>query len=517
MTNRKISEFTASTGLPSDTFLTLVTGGKNTKIALADFLAALNVTGSIVQDGAVTGTPVLDIAGSINNIRNIEDGPGIKSSVSAENGLTLEHNFTQDATGVALQDSLTADITNWRSLVAGAGITISSPSAGQIQIAAPGVVTASNVVIVNQMSDFPAAAAGVRTLADNTGYLISAFLTTSDRFVMGSNTVVFGSDRFVSGITYTGIGAMFTATDVSSHIKDVTLDAATGSVFDVSSTPTGKLFLFDNLTVTSCDTLGTISGMTGVRLSNITLSDVKTDGITFSGANSVFLMNGALSTVNGGALLDLGSATFDSVSCLSSFTTLAGGAFFMSGLVSSGNINTGGLGAITNSRFFGAGTPLQNITVDDALWQFAENDDIPDTRPDALLSLTVADTVVISAANTPVKIDGPWNSERASQMTAATNGTITFNGGKDATLPMLASLSAEPSTGTNKDITFYIAINGSIVTNSGAKTTVSSGGPKNTPIPWQSILNPTDTVEVWVENNTDTTNIQINSGILRVN
>jgi hypothetical protein len=172
---------------------------------------------------------------------------------------------------------------------------------------------------------------------------------------------------------------------------------------------------------------------------------------------------------------------------------------------------------VTNSRFFGAGTPLNNITPDDARWQFAENDDIADTRPDALLSLTTPSTVTISAANTPVKIAGPWNSERASQMTAATNGTITYNAEKDATLPMLASLSAEPVTGTNKSITFYIAINGSVVTNSGAKTTVSAGGPKNTPVPWQSILNPTDTIEVWVENNTDTTNIQINTGILRVN
>ena len=73
--------------------------GTNYKISYTNFIGGLGVTGSITQTGAATGIAVLDIDGSVNKIRNIENGPGVLSSVSAENGLKLQHNFSADSTG----------------------------------------------------------------------------------------------------------------------------------------------------------------------------------------------------------------------------------------------------------------------------------------------------------------------------------------------------------------------------------------------------------------------------------
>jgi hypothetical protein len=514
--NKKISELIGQSTIDDSALITIVSSsGENRKITWADFKIVLGVLGTLAQTGDPAGTAVLDFSGTDFLIRNIEDGPGIQSSVSPQNGVTIEVDIIADNTGVPVYIDTSTDPLI-RSLIAGTGINIAS-TGNTIQISAPGITTASNVVIVNQMSDFPTPVAGVITLANDTGYLVSSNLTTTDRFVSGGNTVVFGSDRFVGSLTYTGAATMFTSIDNSFHVKDLTLSAVSGQMFDVSSSIPGKLFLFDNSTATAKD-FGTLSGMAGTRLSNLTLQQTAT-GFVWSGFAPVFLASGILADVQAGSLFDINTATFDSFACTACFNTLAAGTFFISGTTASGNMTADNLGSVDNCRFFGLGTPLENITPNDAQWQFSGNDHIADTRPDGLLSIDGPLTVAIAAANTPVLINdvADWNVERVSQMVGTTSGRLTYGGIKDVAMPITANIAAEAATGTNKDITFYIAIGGVVVPNSQASTTVSAGAPKNTAIPWQELISPDDFVEVWVENNTDTTDIVVNTGVLRLN
>ena len=120
----KQSDFTAQTSIPSGSYLGFFANGYNYKISYANFISGLGVTGTIVQDGAVTGTPVLDVQGTVNNIRNLEDGAGIVTNVSAENGIEISHNFTVDATGEPLMQNSTDASPTFVSLVAGVGIDI---------------------------------------------------------------------------------------------------------------------------------------------------------------------------------------------------------------------------------------------------------------------------------------------------------------------------------------------------------------------------------------------------------
>jgi predicted secreted protein len=122
----KQSDFTAQTSIPSGSFLGFFANGYNYKISYANFLSGLGVTGTIVQDGAVTGTPVLDVQGTVNNIRNLEDGAGIVTNVSAENGITIAHNFTVDTTGEPLMLNISDPSPTFVSLVAGTGINITT-------------------------------------------------------------------------------------------------------------------------------------------------------------------------------------------------------------------------------------------------------------------------------------------------------------------------------------------------------------------------------------------------------
>lgn len=120
----KQSDFTAQTTILAGSYLGFFANGYNYKITYDNFLGGLGVTGSIAQDGAVTGTPVLDIQGAVNYIRNLEDGSGIVTSVSAENGITIAHNFTVNTTGEPLMQDISAASPMFVSLVGGTGIAV---------------------------------------------------------------------------------------------------------------------------------------------------------------------------------------------------------------------------------------------------------------------------------------------------------------------------------------------------------------------------------------------------------
>ena len=141
---RKKSQFVQQNTVLANSYLDYVVNGSNYKISYDNFVANLGVTGSIVQSGAVTGAPVLDVDGSVNKIRTIENGSGVLANVSAENGIKLSHNFVNDATGTPIFLSTTADSPVFASLVAGNGISI-TPTDNYVTITQTGVAEYANV------------------------------------------------------------------------------------------------------------------------------------------------------------------------------------------------------------------------------------------------------------------------------------------------------------------------------------------------------------------------------------
>ena len=131
---RRKSQFIQKSAVDAGGYLDYVVNGSNFKISYDDFVSGLGVTGSIVQTGAITGAPVLDVDGSVNKIRNIENGPGILANVSAENGLILSHNFTASADGLPILLNTTAASPTIASIVAGAGISIATVNSSGIEI-----------------------------------------------------------------------------------------------------------------------------------------------------------------------------------------------------------------------------------------------------------------------------------------------------------------------------------------------------------------------------------------------
>lgn len=517
--SKKISEFVVDTSITDASLLTYVKNGQNYAIAKSDFVTGLGVTGTIVPDGSVTGVPVLDTAGTVNNIRTLEAGAGVSIAVSPENGITLKHNFTQDAVGHPIILNPTATAPEFASLLAGSGIALSSVD-NHIVVSTSAVVTATSTVVVNEMSDFPAAVTGVITLADNTDYFITNDLTTSDRFVLGLNSQLRSVSKIVNTLTYTGTGAMFSGEDVNATFRHITLattNAAASFYSITSSTGAGIGTMAMDHIAFSGATMGSVACDTFL-LTDCEVS-LTVDGISTTATSmGIFEVAESEWVQTAGTCIDLGTTVCDGAEARNLFVTYSGGVTFLDGMTASGNIAASSEGSVFDVRLKGAGTPLNNISPDDSLWYFAGNNTIRDTRTDALLSLQGnATNTVIGVAGTGVLAAGTWVAELESQMTVTAAGRVTHNGSKDFSAPITASVSVAPASGGTKTLGCMIAINGTVKANSLRTTSTSSGNPSSITLPWQEELSPSDYVEVFITNEDDTTDVLVSSALLRVN
>jgi hypothetical protein len=379
------------------------------------------------------------------------------------------------------------------------------------------VATLTNRKVVNTIADLPDAVAGVITLEANTLYVQAdnvAFST--NRLVFSANTVYSGLDSLVVTASYTGTLPFFTFTNTSGSIKNLKVTHPNSALLSFTDSGTNVLRVVD--VAYAGASIGTLGGNgSSVRFTNFSGSTTS-NGMLLVGDWKAFLFQPALSSIAAGTFIDLGTATFDSISVTETTLDYPAGAFFMSGEPNSGNMNVGGLATITKTRLTGSGTPLEQITPDDSQFTFSQNDSIRDSRPDGLLYIqgnTVAST--IAADNTPVLAAGTWTIGPVGQFTGTTGGRLTYIGGKDARLPVTFSVSIAPTLSTGIGMSIYIAINGTIDVGSRRRGTGSAGLPTSITIPWQHTFSTNDYVEVFVENNTNDTDILLSSGVARVN
>jgi hypothetical protein len=523
---RKKSNFPASPTTLAGANLDFFVQGVNYKITYENFIAGLGVTGTLEQEGNVLGTPVLDIQGTVNNIRNLENGAGVKASVSPEGGITLEHNFTADNSGLPILANPALASPTIRSLIAGDGITVTKDSGNEAIVVGLGEPVATKTISVNTISDFPAAVGGVITLEPETDYFITNDITTDKRFIFGDATQIRSVGTETIALSYTGSGDMFTGIDVSFRIAGIALSCPTGTLLNVTDTvgneKKNNVFL-DTVTVRECDKAGVLTSLFALYIHASEFTKVNSNGFEFLGGAQGFGyidVQWVDHTIEAGAMYDLGTAVFDGVSINNHINFLNGSSSFVSGLTGSANIAANSIGTITLGRFEGTGTPLNNITSEDSSWDMQLNEGIANTRPDALLTLRGNSTQTSINVNTPVKVVGTWVTERSSQFDVDSTGTSIYRASKPSGgIPITISGNVRVVSGQPDDIVVYLAINGSEIINSGAPTEVPTGSP-GVPfsiVIWQEELQSGDELEMWIENQTNGTNVIVESATIRIN
>lgn len=521
MTSKKISDFTAQSTFQSGDQLNIVRSSTNFKIDVSNLASFLGVTGTIQPVGSGSAIPVLEQpSATSNNIRGVESGSGILASISAQNGITLKHNFTFDKTGQALVVDETIASPVFKSIVAGSGISVGT--SGNTIVVSASAVGASNTVVVNQESDFPTAVGGVITLTDNTNYILGANVTTANRFVLGLNNSITANNIFNPVLTYTGSGVMFTGVDKNLTISDISLNCASGTAFDISSTVApASFFVMDSVIVQNCAKFANFNDMFTVVIRNSGSLNATT-GITVAGTNywSIFSIDrlNLPSTSASFIGIDLGSSTHQTLELDNLVFRAPAGAKGLKGLASSGNITANNLATCLNSEFSGGLTPLDTITQNDIRWDFQRNTGVADTITDALLGFNGnATETAISVATTPVLVNATWVLEDANKFTTTTGGRATYNGERDSHLPVDVAVGVVAVGGGNKNCSLYIAKNGTVITSTKRTVQTSGSTPRTWSIPWQLTLSNGDYIEVFVANDTDTVNLIVEHAVLRIN
>ena len=383
------------------------------------------------------------------------------------------------------------------------------------------LLAASAVVPISEEADFDVQDASTITLEANTRYFITDDFSTAKRFIWKTGSSWTSGSIDASTVTFTGSGTMFTGTNESFFMDNASIDPGIGNeAFALTDnlTHTSKLLL-NTVQVENCLRWGTFDGAQIIQAKNSNSPNavdgcvfVGTDGILFS--FSEFALTSTSATFKG---IDLGSATATILEFQNLFFVAPAGGFGMSGLANSGNVPAGRLGMVSNSEFIGGMTDLENISPDDIRWNFQNNTPTRDTFADALLSVRGnATETVISTQDVPVIVNATWALNRASLFTTTTGGRATYDAEKDLTSPIDVAAGLISSGGGGIAVTLYVAINGTVVSESGIQVSISGSDAQTVSIPWQEIIQEDDFVEVYVENNTNTTNIIVEHATLRV-
>lgn len=510
----KKSDFTAVTESESSDYFDFVRNGQNLKISQADMATFLGATGTLEAVGEVTAIPVLRILAGVNYIRSILGGAGINVAVSAQDGIEISHNFTIDNTGVPIMIDSLSDNPTIRSLQAGAGINVSA-SGDVIQIAATAVPESTKTIFVYSISDFPEPVADLITLEADTEYKLQNDISSPYRYLFSSNSVISGSDNILVELEYTDTGTMFTAVDANVKIKDVAITAASGTMFDISSTTAQHQFRVFNARI-DCDIAGTLDNLALVYFFDSSFTNIYTQGLSFTNSFSIALFDtmGATIAAGAGNLFTLGTATFDYFSITKGLFNINSTGYIISGLANSGNISSDGLGYITNSRNFGTTFPhTDNIFPTDDRWEYTHNASAPDSY-DVLLATNSGTTISITGIGTPALVGAAWTTQKAYRFTGTAAGLWTYNGNQ-TNVEITAKIKAATTVATDT-ISFFLYKNGVQIAASRAYNSTTLNVPYDFTIIWDEYLENGDYIQLYAQNDDANVDILISSATIRI-
>lgn len=524
MASQKISEFNTSTELTSGDLFTFVVNGTNKNIAFSDLQISLGALGVLSQVGAETGTPVLDVESpTLYNIRNLESGKGVITGVSPENGITVENDFIQSASGTKIIPDLTAGQYRIKTLQGGEGVSISDD--GEVlTFSATGVATPSNLRFIASEADFDNQTATTITLTPGIFYQIGADITTSKN-VIGTGSVMEGLN-VATTLTYTGTGSMFTTNNDVFSIRNIVLDCPNATAFECFGDNTGNVLHrinVDDALILNCEKILNSDGAGAQVFSTVQIANMTgAQAITFTNtAPSVVFSfsNVAIFGMTAGSIgYDLGSSVNTEIEINNNIMAGDSTAVAISGLTSSGNITTGNLATVSNCNFSGFTSQLSGVSVEDARWVFTSNAGLSDSISDGLIHTeSNALETTISSIGVPVKLNAVFLDDDISRFTSDGTGRLTYTGEVPIRLPIDIICTVLAANGGDKQLGLCVALNGSPITTTCVQGTASSSKATALTTIWQHDFVNGDYIEAFVLNDSSTDNVVAQQCVLRIN
>jgi hypothetical protein len=491
------------------------------RTTLADIINSLGVTGTLNSVGGNNATPILQGSAPDYELRGVQGGAGITVQVSPLNAVTIAmqvSNSGNSDAGAAIIPSNTSDTIQFRRIKAGNGIEVTQES-NSITIDNTQVAVSNSTTIVNELSDFPNPVSGVITLANDTDYLISNSISTTNRFILSQNTVVRSVDNRINTLTYTGTGTMFTCGQGAQVIKEISISCPNGQFIDTTGNSTGGLTL-RWVRFTEVKDFGVLAKPL-VDIYDILVELHTGDGFEFSPSitnRRLVIENWTClnTTSDTNVFLDLSTAEFSAFSIINlQFLSTVIGQTLLKGLAGGDNMALETIGYVSFVTVKGGMVALDTISNSDAGWDFDAVNILADTQPHAIVSLNAQATTTITATSTPVAVNGNFSPAGVQLYETNANGRITYKGKRDRFVRIDATLSFQQNGGNGRILTAAIAVNNTVLAASTVQREVDNGEAGAVALTWGVDLSTDDFIEIFVGNNSTTDNIQVNQLILR--
>lgn len=368
------------------------------------------------------------------------------------------------------------------------------------------------IVYVSTEADFPAPSGGFIPLAARTAYIITQDLTVSFPLCHDGSVQMQALNSGLATMTYLGVLPFLNNKNDDGN-DDLRIDTLT------INCPNAPLFGFTGPTVGSgdirmescdvvCATLGTLQNV-GIFQLNQMENTISTTGLVFSGVitTPIINMTNLLNIMAAGTFIDI------------SGVTVAGGRIEFVQVLEVGapvvGINsTGGANITAGSLFtvstclFSVSTPLAGgVATTSARWEFRNALPIQDTQTAATAYLDVTETVTITAIGQFEQIlGGNWQEVNfTDSISVDADGIVTYNGERPVAVSIVATATVEKVGGGADEIDVRIAQNGVTIPYTEGRTQ----NPTPTQVTCTAILQlqPNDTLELQVANNTSTANV----------
>jgi len=123
---------------------------------------------------------------------------------------------------------------------------------------------------------------------------------------------------------------------------------------------------------------------------------------------------------------------------------------------------------------------------------------------------------VIASTATPVLIAGTWAFGVNTGFTQTSAGRFTYNGSTTAVMTIHASITLDPVSASNQNLSVYVAKNGAVISETRISASIAAGLTQNLALSTNQSFATNDYVELFVRNSTTTDNILVSSALFGI-
>lgn len=368
-----------------------------------------------------------------------------------------------------------------------------------------------NFTFVSTKSDFPDPVEGVITLeADRTYFITDTVDLTGDRLVGSSNTTIIGGSSENCILTSTGLGAStpLLTTSWTTPIRHISFkDVGTG--FLINGTANSAALDWTGVNFVNVPNVGTINGCENFILSKSAL--LNSNGLKFTGTCATIGIDNSLFSGNGdaGNIIELDASAV----ITRRFRIIYSAVVAFS---SSVGLNVSTSATIPNETyildtvsFSGGGTYLSGVQADSNKALFLNCTGIDNSADISQYYMNGnATATTVSVIGDLYKVAGTTTSASVTQKFTNTDNRATYNGALTRFFKVTATLSV--TSANNNQVGIYVAKNGTALAESEIYiTTNASGRAEGAVVQTLTQLTNGDYVEIFVENDTSTSDITV--------